>query len=715
MDEFPDALSDVCSAWPALVPPNRVSVSQGAAANLKIARPGGASGYWNPQETPYMVEPTDHLASRLHNAVVFVGPAQSGKTVALCEGWMTHAVINDPGDMAIFQMTQEKAREYSKQRIDRAILNSPNLRAMRGLAARDDNLHDKQFRNGMWVRLAWPTVTNMSSTSYRYVVGTDYDRWPDDIDGEGDGFGLMLKRTTTFLSRGKVAVESSPGRPIKDPNWRPSTPHEAPPTAGILGIYNRSDRRRWYWKCPHCGSWFEAKPGLGLFNLPPADELLKVVRSLDIDVFARQHSAVVCPAQGCVVEPSHREDMNRNGRWLRDGLTLDSHDRLSGTSRSSSIAGYWLGGVAATYVTWETLVRRQLQGLLEYALNGSELPLQTTANTDQGVPYMSRHLEEATGGDTPEDIAEPDLPRYIVPDWARFLVASVDVQGGRNARFSVQVHAVGEYMEQSLVDRYEIKDSKRPGLGTEFAPIDPARYAEDWDVLNERVLAATYRTSDPDREVRVKLAVVDTGGEDGVTWKAYAWYRRLRVQGGGLTSRVMLVKGGAMRTRVDWHIRESMVGGKQGEGDIPLYHLNPNLFKDEVHASLQRRGGPSSYHFPKPRGPTNPEGWLEQAFFDELQAEVRDENGIWEQIRARNESFDHCCYIRAGCLRLGADKARFWASPPAWALPLHQAGPGAVRENSEVVSPEQRRKIKQEVAAAPPQELRRVKRSAYLS
>ena len=156
-DPFALALSDVCSAWPALLPPNRVPVSQGVADNLKIARPGGASGYWDPTETPYMVLPTDLLASRVHSAVCFAGPAQTGKTVALGEGWMTHAVLNDPGDMAIFQMTQEKAREYSRQRIDRALRNSPRLNAAKGIASRDDNLHDKQVRNGMIVRIAWPT------------------------------------------------------------------------------------------------------------------------------------------------------------------------------------------------------------------------------------------------------------------------------------------------------------------------------------------------------------------------------------------------------------------------------------------------------------------------------------------------------------------------------------------------------------------------------
>ncbi len=703
-DEFTTALADVCGTWPALLPPNRMSVSQGVAKNLVIKRPGGAGGPWDPGETPYMVEPTDMLGSRRHAAVVFVGPAQTGKTVALVDGWMTHAVINDPGDMAVFQMTQDKAREFSKQRIDRMIRNSPNLRAMRSAMSRDDNLHDKQFRNGMWVRIAWPTASNMSSTSYRYVAGTDYDRWPDDIDGEGDGFTLMGKRTTTFLSRGKVMVESSPGRPITDPTWTPATPHEAPPVGGILGIYNRSDRRRWYWKCPHCADWFEAAPGVGLFHLPDDDTLIEDVRDLDIDTFARQYARVPCPCCGSIIKPAQRESMNQAGRWLPDGLRLDSLDRPSGDPRTSSIAGFWLGGAAATYVPWETLVRKHVQALLDYALTGSELSLQTTTNTDQGMPYMSRHLAEAARGAAQGSRVEQDMPRHIVPDEARFVLVAVDVQGGKNARFEVQVHAIGEHQEQWVIDRYSITTSKRPGLGDEFAPIDPAAYPEDWDVLTERVLAATYRTNDPTREIRVKAAIVDTGGEDGVTNNAYAWSRRVRRA--GLLHRLKLSKGAS--TKADWHIRETKVGGTQGKGDIVLHLLEPNKLKDMVHAGLQRRSpGPGYYHFPAPRSERNPGGWLPQAFFDELKAEVRNENGVWEQIKKRNEAFDLCYMIRALCMMLKADTKEFWASPPSWA-----------REhalNSETFTPEERREMKAAVAAAAPvSEGRRVSRSSYL-
>ena len=714
MNELMVALADVCSGHPALVPPNRMRVSEGAAQILMIKRPGGGSGPWNPLETPYMVKPMDTLASRRHSAVCFVGPAQTGKTVALVDAWMTHAVVNDPGDMAIFQMTQDKAREFSKQRLDRAIKNSPALWAMRSAQARDDNLHDKQFKNGMWVRIAWPTATNMASTSYRYVAGTDYDRWPDDIDGEGDGFTLMGKRTTTFLSRGMVAVESSPSRPITDPSWRPSSPHEAPPVGGILGIYNRSDRQRLYWQCPHCEEHFEATPGLGLFGLPSDDELLEGIRTLDISRFSRQYARVPCPHCGGIITPAHRERMNLGSVWLEEGLRIDHLGRISGTPRVSSIAGFWLGGAAATYVSWQKLIEKHCQALLEYSLTGGELQLMTTANTDQGVPYMSRLLQAARDG-AGQTRYDADLERYVVPDWTRFVVASVDVQGGKNARFVVQVHAVGEHQEQALVNRFEITESEREGFGDRKAPIDPAKYPEDWDLLTTKVVLATYRTPIEGKEIRTRATFVDSGGEDGVTANAYAWFRRLRKA--GEHKRVRVTKG--ERGKVNWQIKETMVGQEQGKGDVPLMLLAPNYFKDLVDANLKRQTpGPGYYHFPEPKHPVkNPDGWLPEAFFDELRAEVRNENGVWEQVKKRNESFDLCYMIRAACMWVGADKRTFWDAPPGWARPL--------AENSDVIDAEVRR-VEQEVAAESPpprQEAarparaavgRQVRRSSYL-
>lgn len=704
---FPLAYSDACSGFQALRPPNRVSISQGAAANLVIKQTGGSAGAWDASETPYMIKPMDGLASRKHEAVVFVGPARTGKSAGLLLGWMAHNVVNDPGDMLFVQMSKEKAREFSKTDVGRAIKHSDNVRGMLTGRVVDSNTHDTMFRHGMWLRIAWPTISNVSGSTYRYVAITDIDRMEnaENVDGEGPLFDLAKKRTTTFMSRGMTLVESSPGKPILDPNWKAATPHEAPPVGGILNIYNRSDRQRWYWKCLDCGTRYEAAPGLRLFNLPSTEQLMDEVRTSDITAMASHFAKVVCPHCGTITEPKWKNTLNKSGLWLPDNGRFDEDDNIVGEPMQSTIQGYWLGGVAAAFQNWRSMLEQHLYGLRDYALTGSEEKLKTTCNVDQGMPYLSRHLaDNATHGNTPESRAEPDLKRYIVPPETRCLVASVDVQGGTGARFEVQVHAVGPHMEQWLVDRFQIRDSKRPGMGTEFAPIDPAGYAEDWDVLTDKVLRATWKTPDSEREIRLKLAVIDTGGEgkgnggEGVTHNAYAWYRRIRKQGYG--ARVMLYKGGS--NPADPIIKETMVGarGNKTKGDVPLFICNPNLLSDGVHSGLTRQApGPNYIHFPAAHHPTqNPGGWLPPAFFDELSAEVRDANGTWRKVRKRNESFDLCRMIRAGLLRLGLDKVMDWNAVPPWLAPLDR--------NSEIVLREVRREMQENTAVQEPQPVR---------
>lgn len=698
-EHYPIALSDLASGYLAFEPPQATSVSDAAAKFLIVKQPGMAGGPWSAAETPYMVEPMDMLSSRQHEAVCFAGPARVGKTLSLLLGWMAHAVVCDPGDFLFLSMTQDKAREFSKTDLARAIDHSPAIRAMLSNASADRNTHDIMFRHGMWVRVAWPTVSNVSGSTYRYVAITDLDRIPnaENVDGEGPLFSLALKRTTTFLSRGMALVESSPGIELEDPEWRAATSHEAPPVTGVLGIYNRSDRRRWYWRCPDCRDHFEAAPGLGLFNLPDDRELSDVVRTSDLRAMARHYGRrIICPH--CAVEIPYAEKikLNAGGLWVPDNCVVTPEGKVVGPEPSAKIAGYWLGGVAAAYQSWESLILRYLQGLQDYALTGSEETLKATTNTDQAMPYMSRHLVEASKRAKPlEDRAGNEATRYVVPPQTRCVVGAVDVQGGSTSRFVVQIHAVGPHMEQWLVDRFEIKHSNREGMGQDKAPIDPATYAEDWDILTEKLLRSTWRTHDSEREIKMRLLVVDTGGEDGATANAYSWFRKVRQQ--EMADRVMLYKGA--NTPKAPIIKLSRVGkrGTRDKGDIPLYLCNPNLLSDSVDSGLRRATpGPGYLHFPKPRHPTlNPDGWLPQAFFDELKAEQRGKNGVWQQIRKRNETFDLCRMIRAGLLRLGLDKIRDWNKVPAWLAPLEL--------NSMVISVEDRREMKENEAteAAP--------------
>jgi len=233
-----------------------------------------------------------------------------------------------------------------------------------------------------------------------------------------------------------------------------------------------------------------------------------------------------------------------------------------------------------------------------------------------------------------------DFPRFVVPEKARFLLASADVQGGQDARFVVQVHAFGPKMEQWLIDRYEIRESNRPGVDGGKAPIDPASYPEDWDVLTERVLGSTYRTHIEGQELRVRRLICDSGGEDGVTENAKAWWLRLQKQ--QLADRVRLYKGGSTLTAPV--IRKTRIGTRK---NIPQLLCNPNILKDSIFNASRRQGsGPAKIHFPH---------WLGASFWDEMRAEVRQPSGKWKKIRKRNEAIDLCAMIWAAALELRAD------------------------------------------------------------
>ena len=226
-------------------PPRRINVSDAAVEYMKVVDGGGKIDQFRKDLTPYMNRPMDCLSSRKYDAVIFIGPARSGKTNCLLDGWVAYVVSCDPGDMLIVQISEDKAREYSKKRIDRMLRSSPKLADLMSPHGHDNNVHDKTFKAGNYLGIKWPTVNVLSSSDYRFVALTDYDRLDEDLNGEGDPFSLASKRTQTFMSSGMTLVETSPGWEITDADWKPDPErqHLAPPTKGALALYNLGTRK----------------------------------------------------------------------------------------------------------------------------------------------------------------------------------------------------------------------------------------------------------------------------------------------------------------------------------------------------------------------------------------------------------------------------------------------------------------------------------------
>ena len=636
--------------------------SEAAARSLKTEK-----GPWDPMLAPMMREPLDLFGTREYNGIVFVGPARTSKTMSLILGGITYIVTCAPGDTLITQMSQDTARDFSRTDLDRAIRHSPDLAAAISPRAKDDNTYDKFFRSGIVVKIGWPAVSQLSSKTLRYVLLTDYDRPEnrDDVDGEGPMWDLAFKRIETFMSRGKCLAESSPKAEYLDPRWKPQTPHEAPPCHGILDLYNRGTRARWCWPCLHCGEYSEAAPGLSCFALPPENELERLVRTEDLLALAEQFARVVCRHCGGVHEMKDRREMNARGVWIHEGQAIDKSGQITGERRGTRIASYWLGGVAATFQRWDSLILKHCQALSGYLRNGEESALKFTTNTDQGAAYLPRVARKRRSTEELQQRVE-NWTQGKVPEGVQFLTAAVDVQ---SSRFVVEVFGWSAGLEAWIIDRFTISSSRR-AEGARFAALEPAAYLEDWEILRDEVIDRVYPSIDGQFEFPVRLVCCDSGGKAGVTQKAYSFHRKLKKDGSVKTFR--LVKGSssmsAATVSLSWpdatDRRDRKTGGR---GDVPVYLLNVNVLKDAVVGDLAREEpGPGFVHLP---------AWLPKEFFEELAAEQRTEKGWKNSGGAPNEAFDLHVYNRAAVKLLRADRIN-WTAPPAWAQP-QPVGSGA--------------------------------------
>ncbi|WP_125782862.1 phage terminase large subunit family protein [Pseudoalteromonas rubra] len=664
-------------------PPNREPISQ-SARRLLYAEQNGSMVPWDGDLVPYIHEPMDCLKSRQFNAVIFVGPARTSKTLSLIDGWICDTIVNNPADFLLVQISQDKAAEFSKKRLGRLFNASPEVRAAMSPRANDNNVHDKVFKAGNFLKVGWPSKTIFASSDWKYVALTDYDRLPPNIDGEGSGFFLAGKRTQTYMSSGMVLAESSPGFPVTDLNYRVSSPHEAPPCQGILSLYNQGDRRLFYWQCPDCGEWFEPDFDLLVWDVNIADPA-KASKDVYLNCPHCKHSM-----SEYSVMPSGRAlklELNDRGLWIPEGCYADQNGELHGERRETRVASFWQKGPTAAFQTWNELVYKWLTAKDEYEKTGDIESLKTTVNTDQGKAFALPRK----GDQNAQELMDRrcDLGVRVVPEWARFLTAAVDVQAGaKTACFDVMVLAWGPELEHQVIDRFKIEKSKRqdPDNPDKFVRVNPAAYLEDWELLINRVIQKSYELDDEtDRRMPVLLTACDSGGEDGVSDNAYEFYRKLK--GMGIARRFMLVKGRGSGPVIHESFPDNTKRSDRkarAYGDVPVYLLNTDRIKDTVSAALERpEPGRRYVWFPE---------WLSESFFDELLAEERTTSGKWEKISTRNETLDLFVYNWACIYKRKADQIADWNAAPPWALPINESSELIMHEGEALALPKRRRR-----------------------
>lgn len=571
-------------------------------------------------------------------------------TLSLIDGAVCWLMTSNPSDALIVHMTETSARKFSRMRIARMIRKGPAMKRLMTSNKDDDNILTKFFRNGMALVLGSPAPTNLSASDYKFVFLSDYDRMPND-NGEGNIFVQAQKRTQTFMSAGMTMAESSPGRDFTDNEWKAESPHEAPPVEGILGLYNDGDRRMFYWRCPNCDELFCAKPGLDLFCLPKGPKLLEEIANAGTKAVAKKYAKIYPSCCGAAIEEKHKTNMNSNGVWLKENPDDDN-----------SSASYWLGGVSAKFQTWTSLLDKYFKALVDYNNTGEERKIKAVLNVDFAMPFIPFGITNKLTSKEIEARAE-DWDKQVVPEYGRGLFAAIDVQAHH---FAVLVMCRLSDGSELLLDRFDIRRSERMVNG-ELSLLEPASYAEDWNVLTNQVINLRYPIANTELDMGIVMTVCDSGGKEGVTEMAYKFWKSLKKS--GLTHKFNLVKGdrpapGRSMPTIRESVMDKSSSAARNAGTVGqqlVWILNTTVLKDTVSGTLKRMAeGQDKIHFPE---------WLPSSIYKEMTVETRTDKGWENLVRQPNETFDLLAYCRAAFL---IKKSKFGNAeinldaPPFW-------------------------------------------------
>ena len=640
-----------------VLPRTRQTVSQFAIRNRRLNNAGGGYvGVWSHDLAPYLVEPMDCLTSMANMTVAVVGPGQCGKT-EIAQNWLLRSVAADPADTLWYMQTDDSLEAFVKQRINPMIDAHQAMSSRLGRRSSDDSLHFKGFR-GMRAEFLSATESNLINKSAPRIVADEIDAWPKSL---GDAKALLDVRRQTFGRQSKILALSHCDRArgldaARD--W----------TDGILAIYADSDRRVWYWQCPHCGAW--SSPA------PTADRVMTIDYPPDgtldeIEAEAR----LVCPVAGCLIEDSYRRDMNRYGRWIGEGQDISEDGIVTGELVPHLTAGFWIVGAMSPFIIGGIggLARARAKAERECEASGEDASIRTVMVKQWGLPYVARKQEGTVDANVLADRAVPHLKLGVVPEGVRFLTAVADVQG---KYFDCLVRGWGVGGESWVIDKLRIDGH-------------PDTAPEDWDKLYDQLYAKSYPLADGSgRFMRIRAGGYDSGGLPGVTQQAYSawlrWRARRRITLLGQISKrdvwtIMPMKGGnklgANRLMVSYPDTARQANARAAAGSVPLLLFNPNLFKDDLSGQLKRAEPGDWYvHFPadlkfNADGRVPSEGGP-HVWFEQLVAEKQRADGRWEKPHSsvRNEAMDlmvmsHVLARLWGVMRIP------WDQPPPWAAP----------------------------------------------
>lgn len=438
--------------------PIHLTVSQWADEYRYLSSKSSAEpGRWSTARTPYLREPMDSLSPQDPcETVVLLFGSQLGKTETGLN-W-TGAIIDlAPGPMLMVQPTDKMSDKVVKQRLDPAIADTPRLAAkVSTKKSRDGNnsMESKDFPGGMLMMSGANSSSNLASMPIRYLFMDEVDRYPLDVNEEGDPVRLARARTRTFGSNKKELITSTP---------------TIEGVSRVQSEYDLSDQRQFYVPCPHCDHYQTLKFKNLIFE---KDNVKRDPGELPEDVRYQ------CEECGVLIEEHYKTKMLSRGEWRAKKPHIKRRK------------GYFLNSLYSPlgWLSWA-----QIAGdFLDAILPGKTTELKTFVNTILAETWKEK-------GDAPDwEKLYRRRSNYdfgTCPSGVLFLTAGVDIQ---RERIEMEIIGWGRDKKSWSIDYVVI-----PGKTT-----DPEVWAQLWAFLE-----MTWPVEGSKRQIRIERMAVDSSDQ----------------------------------------------------------------------------------------------------------------------------------------------------------------------------------------------------------
>ena len=475
-----------------LPPPPTLTVSEWADRERILgAEETSEPGRWRTERIPYLREIMDAVSDPEVRTVVVKGSARIGKT-EFENNVIGFHIDQDPSPMLLVYPSEQKAQDYSKEKLAPMLKNTPALRGKVADAKSRDSqntLNHKVFQGGFLAMVGSNTPNGLDSRTVRLVLFDELDKCAKAARHLGDPIALAKNRTITYPGRWKHVLVSTPSEEGDSP---------------ITSEYEKTDMRRLYLPCPHCGTF----------------EILKFSQIKWGDGHPEE-AVYACEHCGAVITDADKPAMLDAGEWRAE----------NGPHRGS--VGFWIWAAYSPWVTFsqiaETFVERR---------NDGPESLKTFINEWLGETWNPNQGHE---GKVEGLLQRARESRYLsgkVPSEVGILFGASDTQ---DDRLEFLVRGMGAGRKQWTVQHVVIEGN--------------LAISEPWDRLEDLIL--THWPREDGQVMRIKKFCVDIGGHFSTEAKAFC--KRPALKGivtpirGATRPQVALVVQGRKRSPV-WFV-----------------------------------------------------------------------------------------------------------------------------------------------------------------